>query len=721
MRHSTRKQFASTTKARQEGVCVSIVRCPSVWTRSVVQIAGIAGSLLLFCATVSQAAIFCVNDPVTLREVLRTAASNGQADQIRLREGVYRGRFVYVSVAGSREGALTLEGGYSTGCKARSDSPSNTVLDGRSRFRPLSLNGRSGENFVISGITVQNGSVLAAGGGLNVSTTGELVIDHAVFRNNAARSVDARTGNGGGIKARADSVRITLTTFTENSAEGAGGGAFVEANSVRLTNNVVDDNTAVARGGGVAISAEVEVDLELSRFERNTTDGPGGGIYIGDTPERVTLVRNHILRNSSRGNGGGVAVLGARRVSLEKNVVGANDTVSAGGGIHVDNNVFHVDDDPYDTTQYDDRIGHVSLVDNTIYGNYASAEGGGLLIREATTAQIAGNVVVENDTGTKGGGMYMFSISTINIVNNTIAWNETTYDSGGGVRIYFTTGVGIYNNLFYGNDGYFQGEDLAIHNYERYPRVYHNRLDTSEIHFLWPSGGNFGRGTDPDFVNADVRNYRLGPESPYLDVGDNDAPYLPRYDHDGAPRIVAGIVDLGAFEFPGSSATPSVTLSEATHDFGAVVVGEVSRSQTFKVGNAGDAAFAVGMATSSRPGEYQVRRDNCSKRGVPPSGVCTIDVVFTPSTAGVALATLTIGSDDPSVTAVTAALTGTGVEGAGGSTTNLTNVTVSCRNLTAGGRTVRIDSGDGYWDCIGAGLRASSGDRIRQIVDGELE
>ena len=569
---------------------------------------------------------------------------------------------------------------------------------------------------------MQNGSIQAAGGGLNVNTTGELTVNHAIFRNNRARNAGTRTGNGGGINARAEFVNIHLTTFAENSTEGAGGGAFIEADSVRLTNNVVDDNTAVGWGGGVAIDAEVGVDVESSRFERNTSDGTGGGIYIGDAPDRVTLARNHVLRNSSRGYGGGISILGATRVSLEKNIVGANDTVSAGGGIHVDNNTFHVHDDPFDTGQYNanDRIGHVSLVDNTIYGNYASHVGGGLLVREATSAQVAGNVVVENDTGKKGGGMYMFSISTVNIVNNTIALNETTGDRGGGARIYFATGVGIFNNVFYRNDGYYDSDDLAIHSYDIYPRVYNNRIQTSEIHYLWPSY-NFGGGSDPQFVNVGVRNYRLGAESPYLNVGRNDAPYLPRFDHDGAPRIVHGVVDLGAFEFPGSSATSDVTLSKTTHDFGAVAVGVASRSQTFKVSNAGDAAFSVGMVTTSHPGSYQLRRDNCSKRGIPPSGVCTVDVVFTPSVAGGVRATLMIDSDDPSMTTVTGALNGTGVEGAGGSTTNLRNVTVTCRNLTAGGRMVRIEAGDGYWDCIHAGLRASTGDRIRQIVQGELE
>ena len=53
---------------------------------------------------------------------------------------------------------------------------------------------------------------------------------------------------------------------------------------------------------------------------------------------------------------------------------------------------------------------------------------------------------------------------------------------------------------------------------------------------------------DPVFVDPDNNDYHLSAASPCRDTGDNGAPGLPVNDMDGQPRIMNGVVDMGAYE-----------------------------------------------------------------------------------------------------------------------------------------------------------------------------
>jgi hypothetical protein len=64
---------------------------------------------------------------------------------------------------------------------------------------------------------------------------------------------------------------------------------------------------------------------------------------------------------------------------------------------------------------------------------------------------------------------------------------------------------------------------------------------------LGVDGGN-NLDTDPLFIDAPGGNLRLTQASPAVDAGDNTAPHLADTDLDGGPRILHGIVDVGAYE-----------------------------------------------------------------------------------------------------------------------------------------------------------------------------
>jgi len=70
-------------------------------------------------------------------------------------------------------------------------------------------------------------------------------------------------------------------------------------------------------------------------------------------------------------------------------------------------------------------------------------------------------------------------------------------------------------------------------------------------------GGYGGEGNidaDPLFVDPGNGDFHLGPHSPCIDSGDNDAPGLPEFDFEGDDRILNGdcfgtaMVDMGVDE-----------------------------------------------------------------------------------------------------------------------------------------------------------------------------
>ncbi|MEW6007275.1 MAG: choice-of-anchor Q domain-containing protein [bacterium] len=77
---------------------------------------------------------------------------------------------------------------------------------------------------------------------------------------------------------------------------------------------------------------------------------------------------------------------------------------------------------------------------------------------------------------------------------------------------------------------------------------------------------------DPLFVSP--TDFHLQPTSPCIDAGSNTAPALPPTDKDGNPRIVNGIVDMGAYEYQGGPILSILSLTKsgpATATSGSVI------------------------------------------------------------------------------------------------------------------------------------------------------
>jgi len=205
---------------------------------------------------------------------------------------------------------------------------------------------------------------------------------------------------------------------------------------------------------------------------------------------------------------------------------------------------------------------------NTIFSyNHAGEEGGGMDNRKNSNAMVTGCIFKGNTAGSGGGGMHnyvgrakatgnplivncLFGGMRNNDPDPTIINTTITHNEGSGISSRNGSAPIIKNSIVWDNSGgSFSGasSDLSTVNF-------------SDIEGGFPGTGNLDvnpqflspAGPDGNLATLDDNDYRLTAISELVDAGDNDTSDLPATDLDGNPRIIGGLVDLGAYEFVAS-------------------------------------------------------------------------------------------------------------------------------------------------------------------------
>jgi hypothetical protein len=413
------------------------------------------------------------------------------------------------------------------------DTPSGGTVE----FQP----GLMGTIVLISGELAIGKDLTIAGPGADVIT---------VSGNHASRVFDIATPF---------TVDISGLTIADGSVTGAtNGGGISNGGSLTITASTVSDNfcfngAGISNGGSLTITASTVSDN--SGFN-------GGGILNG----AMLTIDSSTLSGNFANSGGGIFNLSSGRVTITDSTLSRNSTLRGGGGI--------------------DNEGMCSVSDSTISGNSSGASGGGIYsagnspFNDVTVTRCTIN---GNSAGTAGGGIANFAMMAV--TDSTLSDNSALF--GGGIAGYGGD-VTVISSTLSGNraaDGggivtRFNGQitarnTIAAGNTGGFPDVY--GMINSQGHNLIGdrTGGSGYNPSDLVGTSTDPIDPKLGPlqdnggptftqallpGSPAINAG--DPTNAPEWDQRGPgfPRVVNGMIDIGAYEH---QPAPSVTCSVA--------------------------------------------------------------------------------------------------------------------------------------------------------------
>jgi hypothetical protein len=455
--------------------------------------------------------------------------SAGQVTEIRVAQGEYRPD----RGTGNRDGAFRLaagalvRGGYAgVGAKspdARDPSLHPTVLTG-------DLAGDDQPGFVNYG--ENSFHVVAAIGVSSVCTLDGLTI----VGGNADGPLVFRDGSGGGIFGRDSHILMINCRLTRCSANFVGGGA-------------------ISYDGG-------SIEARETIFEENRTTWPtygygaGGGLNKG--PGASATLIGCTFRGNSAFQGAGMNAEGIGGVALHSCLFEQNVASQWVGGLQlyrttaalIDRCTFRRNQCLSSTEGYGGALGNFGLTSCNV----------------RATATVTNCLFVDNSAAWSGGGINNDDSGTTTIVNCTFVGNAARAGRGGGVANTSDYGgsnvVIIRNSIVRASTG---GQIVNI-----------GAGSSTSGNYCNVDGGFAGTGNidaDPVFADPVTGDFRLEAGSPSIDAGSNAA--VPtgiltdlagdaRFRDDiwtgdtGAPdpgRPGLPRVDMGAFEFQGSSCT----------------------------------------------------------------------------------------------------------------------------------------------------------------------
>ena len=235
---------------------------------------------------------------------------------------------------------------------------------------------------------------------------------------------------GGGIcfdNVLNDTIFITDCDITNNrttGSDGDGGGIYFHGTGlfVEMQNCIVSHNVSTnGYGGGIFIGmtpSSINV-LRLSNCNvtYNQAGNEGGGIWIESLYwHKLYITQSNISYNTAVNNGGGIYTQAIETGGLytctfiDSSIFIGNEVTGAlgkGGAIYGD--LYHW---PYNG----------KTIENTIIADNQAFEGGGLYLFNSNA--YFNKCTIVNNTGTTGGGLYFPSSSNIHIKNSILSLNS---------------------------------------------------------------------------------------------------------------------------------------------------------------------------------------------------------------------------------------------------------------------------------------------------------
>ena len=326
--------------------------------------------------------------------------------------------------------------------------------------------------------------------------------------------------NGAGIYNDATVLTITDTEFIGNAANGSGGAVY-STGPLSMTGGVFSGNTAAIGG---AVCNEGSLSIANVAFTGNSASDDGGAVAA--TGSTFSFSGCTFTENSSVDDGGAL-YFDLVRGEIANSVFSSNSASDDGGAI-------------FGTISTD----KLWMSDSILSDNYCAGAGGAIFL--TGSARITNSLMHSNRTDHYGGAIYIAPSNKPSVVINTTIANNTA-DQGGG--IYYAEDLSLYNSILAGNTASTSGDDIYVR------RGTTGGFYTLSGYTNWEvSNAPYTYNPDkPLFADSDSGDYTLADDSQAINLGNND--YVSaETDLAGNPRIVGGIVDLGAYE------------SQATHE-----------------------------------------------------------------------------------------------------------------------------------------------------------
>ena len=312
--------------------------------------------------------------------------------------------------AGSYDLGTTWTGGE-LHLEGRTGNPDDVTLVAPKKGRHLTI---SGGEVYLQDVTLTGGNATEDGGAISVANSGtEVELRNVVMLGNASAN------DGGAIAVSNGLLRLKRgCVFDGNIAEDDGGALFMDSGTLTDNEGTTYVSNVGKKGGALYINGGT-TSIREAVVRSNAATVEGGGLAVAGAPSSLTIERSEIALNDATGDGGGVVFNGvsAAAATFRNNRVQDNTSVKGfGGGVAIVGG-----------------IGGLEVANNTLTGNAAALDGGGLFVGATDTSgtDVLGNIV---HTSGPNSGLFATGGATVlyNTVYGTLSGTHFAGDAGDG-------------------------------------------------------------------------------------------------------------------------------------------------------------------------------------------------------------------------------------------------------------------------------------------------
>lgn len=452
---------------------------------------------------------------------------------------------------GSQPHTIAVTGRYLFDIDTELDGGGMITLSGQGSASLLG----SADNVTLTlkNLTLKDGSSSESGAALDVGRNNILTIENVRFEDNISRATSKHCDGGGAIFVDEGSmVTVIDSDFIDNTANN-GGAINSRRSGITITGSTFQNNHAVLSnilggtvdcgGGAIYLDGAQKVDptdiiIETSDFIANSAYNRGGALMLVAYANETRLIDQVLFENnesllvpndSFSGFGGAVWISAFQpdqfgdRTTLQNSSFIGNSAEMQGGGLWTKREMA------IENVTWFDNVAHNPAISEET--NWRRGSGGAFASAESVHVLVRNNTIVGNLAGFDGGGIY----GENNTVANSIIANNLALPSSGrrqncshhvndlGNNIQFLEGHAIVEQAFDSNCGI----DILVSN----PLI-----------------------SDPDDFGGETPTIMLYKGSPALDGGNNDT--CTQIDQRGIARPQNGTCDIGAVEVDGDPLDP---------------------------------------------------------------------------------------------------------------------------------------------------------------------